>query len=100
MKTQEKSEIDDSELSINPGENGEANIEPVKKEDDYDDKLAEAAMEYKHKKQQQHKLVEVLREIQEWNDADIAGFDDITPDMEMLKARQDTIREALKDFET
>ena len=36
-----------------------------------------------------------LHEIKAWNAADIRGFDEITPDMEMLKARRKVINGAI-----
>ncbi len=41
-------------------------------------------------------LMRALREIKAWNANDIRGYEEITPDMDMLKARRKVINEALK----
>lgn len=40
-------------------------------------------------------LLAALKEAKAWNDADIRGFDDISPNLEMLKARRTVIRAAI-----
>jgi len=40
-------------------------------------------------------LLEALKGAFDWNQADIEGFDDITPSMEMLEARAEVIKAAI-----
>jgi hypothetical protein len=44
-------------------------------------------------------LLAMLQEVSDWNRADIRGFDDISPNMEMLKARQAALRAAIAKVE-
>lgn len=40
-------------------------------------------------------LLTALREALDWNQADIDGLEDISPDMDMLEARRDVIQDAI-----
>jgi hypothetical protein len=42
------------------------------------------------------RLLQVLRHALNWNDADISGFDDITPNMDMLEARREMLSAAIR----
>lgn len=43
------------------------------------------------------KLLVALKEVRSWNNSDIRGFEDISPDMAMLKARRSVITKALRE---
>lgn len=45
---------------------------------------------------QRDDLAAAMRHVKDWNDSDIKSFDDISPDLRMLKNRRDVIRKALK----
>lgn len=40
-------------------------------------------------------LLAALREVEAWNSSDIRGYDDISPNMEMLEARRRWVRAAI-----
>jgi hypothetical protein len=44
----------------------------------------------------ERELLEALDEVRVWNKQDIAGFEDISPDLRMLRARDRFLRKAIK----
>ena len=44
---------------------------------------------------ERREMLAALRDVQAWNNADIRGIDDITPNLPMLKARRKLIRDAI-----
>lgn len=45
---------------------------------------------------EKRRLIETLEEVAAWNAADLRGFDDISPDEAMLRARARVLRKAIK----
>lgn len=49
-------------------------------------------------KQKLAEAYEALRHVQAWNNSDIKGFEDISPSLDMLKARRRVVMRALREI--